>query len=131
MGLLERWARPFAGWGAWLAKLTNGIYKSLGYPGRLLQDLLNGSFLGHSTDGLLTDAEVGAVTALFVTSDGVAQRLSVSIGGAVCAGDGNFAQLFRVADRRLYAAKHAGRNRVELGGSVDDADVAAMVAAIS
>jgi nitrite reductase/ring-hydroxylating ferredoxin subunit/uncharacterized membrane protein len=66
MGLLERWARPFAGWGAWLAKLTNGIYKSLGYPGRLLQDLLNGSFLGHTTHGLLTDAAVGAVTALFV-----------------------------------------------------------------
>jgi diguanylate cyclase (GGDEF)-like protein len=71
------------------------------------------------------------VNALFVTSEGAAQRLSVSIGGAVCAGDGNFAELFRVADRRLYAAKHAGRNRVELGGSIDDSEVAAMLAAIS
>src|SRR5438132_5532524 len=66
MGLLERWARPFAGWGAWLAKLTNRIYKSLGYPGRLFQDLRNGSFLGHTTHGLLTDAAVCAVTALLV-----------------------------------------------------------------
>ena len=66
MGLLERWARPFSGFGAWLAKLTNGIYRSLGFPGRLFQDLMNGSFLGHSTHGLLTDAAVGAVTALLV-----------------------------------------------------------------
>jgi nitrite reductase/ring-hydroxylating ferredoxin subunit/uncharacterized membrane protein len=66
MGLLERWARPFNGFGAWLAKLTNGIYRSLGFPGRLFQDLMNGSFLGHSTHGLLTDAAVGAVTALLV-----------------------------------------------------------------
>jgi diguanylate cyclase len=72
-----------------------------------------------------------AVNALFITSDGVAQRLSVSVGGAVCAGDGSFAELFRVADRRLYSAKHSGRNRVELGGSLDDEHVAAMVAAIS
>jgi nitrite reductase/ring-hydroxylating ferredoxin subunit/uncharacterized membrane protein len=66
MGLLERWARPFAGFGAWLAKLTSAVYKALGYPGRLFQDLMNGSFLGHSTHGLLTDAAVGAVTALLV-----------------------------------------------------------------
>jgi nitrite reductase/ring-hydroxylating ferredoxin subunit/uncharacterized membrane protein len=71
MGLLERWARPFGGFGNWLAKLTNGIYRSLGSPGKLFQDLMNGSFLGHSTHGLLTDAAVGAVTALLVL-DGVA-----------------------------------------------------------
>ena len=38
MGLLERFARPFAGFGAWLGKLTNGIYRSLGFPGRLFQE---------------------------------------------------------------------------------------------
>lgn len=58
-----------------------------------------------------------AVNAVFVTSEGIAQRLSVSIGGAVCAGDAGFSELFRIADRRLYEAKHAGRNRVELGSS--------------
>jgi diguanylate cyclase len=71
-----------------------------------------------------------AVNALFVTSEGVAQRLSVSIGGAVADADSSFAQLFRIADRRLYNAKNAGRNRVELGGSVDDTAVDAMAAAV-
>ena len=72
-----------------------------------------------------------AVNALFVTSEGIVQRLSVSIGGAVCAGDAGFSDLFRIADRRLYEAKHAGRNRVELGGSSGDAEFAAMSAAVS
>ncbi len=57
-----------------------------------------------------------AVNALFISSEGLAQRLSVSIGGAVCAGNAGFSELFRIADRRLYEAKRAGRNRVELGG---------------
>lgn len=86
---------------------------------------------GFEATGRIAERIRAAVNGLFVTSDGVVQRLSVSIGGAVCAGEGSFAQLFRVADRRLYAAKHAGRNGVELGGSIDDADVAALVAAIN
>ncbi|MBN9317846.1 MAG: GGDEF domain-containing protein [Devosia sp.] len=85
---------------------------------------------GFEAAGRIAERIRAAINGLFVTSEGVVQRLSVSIGGAVCAGDGGFAQLFRVADRRLYAAKHAGRNRVELGGSIDDSDVAALVAAI-
>jgi diguanylate cyclase (GGDEF)-like protein len=85
---------------------------------------------GFEATGRAAERIRSAVNALFVTSDGVAQRLSVSIGGAVTAGDGKFAELFRVADRRLYSAKHAGRNRVELGGSLDDAAVAAMTSAI-
>jgi len=53
-----------------------------------------------------------AINALFVRSEEVAQRLSVSIGGATFAGDIGFAELFRVADQRLYEAKRQGRNRV-------------------
>lgn len=86
---------------------------------------------GFEAAGRIAERIRAAVNALFVTSEGVAQRLSVSVGGAVSAGDGTFAELFRVADRRLYAAKNSGRNRVELGGSLHDDDVAAMVAAIS
>jgi diguanylate cyclase (GGDEF)-like protein len=71
-----------------------------------------------------------AINSLFVSSDGLAQRLSVSIGGAVAAGDSSFSQLFRIADQRLYAAKNAGRNRVELGGSLDDAAMAALASAL-
>jgi diguanylate cyclase len=41
---------------------------------------------------------------------GEARQLSVSIGGAAFAQTTSFAQLFRIADQRLYGAKHAGRN---------------------
>lgn len=37
--------------------------------------------------------------------------LTVSIGGAVFAGSAGFIDLFRIADQRLYNAKHSGRNR--------------------
>jgi nitrite reductase/ring-hydroxylating ferredoxin subunit/uncharacterized membrane protein len=66
MERLEGWARPFSGLGKAIAGITNAVYRALGFPGKLLQDLLNGSFLGHSTHGLLTDAAVGAVTALLL-----------------------------------------------------------------
>lgn len=38
--------------------------------------------------------------------------LTVSIGGAACAGEATVSDLMRAADKRLYAAKRAGRNRV-------------------
>jgi nitrite reductase/ring-hydroxylating ferredoxin subunit/uncharacterized membrane protein len=66
MGLLERWAKPFRGIGNAIAGLTGAIYRGLGGPGRLLQDLMNGSMLGHSLHGMLTDAVVGAVSAVLV-----------------------------------------------------------------
>lgn len=72
-----------------------------------------------------------AVNGLYLTSEGIGQRLSVSIGGAICASDASFSELFRIADRRLYDAKHAGRNRVEFGPAADaTADLAAMHAAV-
>lgn len=46
--------------------------------------------------------------------DGQPHRLSVSVGGATFAGRTSFADLYRQADRRLYAAKHSGRNRVDI-----------------
>src|SRR6266545_1552095 len=66
MERLERWSRPFMGFGNWLAGVVNAVYRGLGAPGKLLQDLLNGSFLGHSLHAVLTDATVGSVTALIV-----------------------------------------------------------------
>lgn len=46
-------------------------------------------------------------------------RLTVSIGAAIFPDDGGSVDvLFRAADERLYAAKHAGRNRVVVGGVV-------------
>lgn len=65
------------------------------------------------------------INALSVQGDGLSQRLSVSIGGAATHGRLTFAELFRIADRRLYEAKRNGRNqhlfgepaaRIESGG---------------
>jgi len=44
--------------------------------------------------------------------DGRVHRLSVSVGGAVFEATVPFAELFRLADQQLYAAKQRGRNRV-------------------
>jgi len=85
---------------------------------------------GHDMASGAAERIRAAVNALFVTSEGVAQRLSVSIGGAICAGDSGFSELFQIADRRLYEAKHAGRNRVELGQRTEASDLLAMRAAI-
>lgn len=41
---------------------------------------------------------------------GQLRQLSVSIGGAAFSETTSFAELFRIADQRLYGAKHAGRN---------------------
>jgi diguanylate cyclase len=40
-------------------------------------------------------------------------RLSVSVGGVMFGRITSFAELYRHADHRLYAAKRSGRNRVE------------------
>lgn len=50
-------------------------------------------------------------TTLFAPMDQPCQ-LTVSVGGVMAVGTANFATLFRTADKRLYAAKNSGRNRV-------------------
>ncbi|RYE60343.1 MAG: GGDEF domain-containing protein [Hyphomicrobiales bacterium] len=49
--------------------------------------------------------------------------LSVSIGGAVFAGSTNFTELFRIADQRLYGAKHSGRNQAAIVHTLDQPPV--------
>jgi len=56
---------------------------------------------------------------------GSAHPLSVSVGGAVFDRALPFADLFRVADQQLYAAKQRGRNRVSLAPVVSDGNLAA------
>lgn len=85
---------------------------------------------GHEVASGAAERIRATVNGLFVTSEGIAQRLSVSIGGAVCESDAGFSELFRIADRRLYEAKHAGRNRVELGAQLADSDLAATRAVV-
>lgn len=56
------------------------------------------------------------VAAVSVTTDDATVTARVSIGGTVLAGaDGDIKDLLRRADRALYRAKDAGRDRVEMG----------------
>ncbi len=62
--MLERTARPLRGLSNGIASVTNGVYGALGGPGRLLQDFLNGSWLGHSLHAVLVDVVIGGATAV-------------------------------------------------------------------
>jgi len=55
-----------------------------------------------------------AISAVAFTPDGQPHRLSVSVGGATFDRRATFADLYRHADQRLYAAKNAGRDRVDI-----------------
>ena len=61
--MLERTARPLRGFGNGLANVLRSGFGVLGTPGRYLQDLLNGSWLGHSLHAVLVDVVIGAATA--------------------------------------------------------------------
>jgi nitrite reductase/ring-hydroxylating ferredoxin subunit/uncharacterized membrane protein len=61
--MIERWARPLSGLWNGTASVMKAFYKALGTPGKLLQDFLNGSWLGHTVHGVLTDVVVGGATA--------------------------------------------------------------------
>jgi nitrite reductase/ring-hydroxylating ferredoxin subunit len=61
--MLERWARPWSRLWDGTAKLLNAIYGALGRPGKLLQDFLNGAWLGHSLHPVVVDVVVGGATA--------------------------------------------------------------------
>ncbi|MDP9468292.1 MAG: Rieske (2Fe-2S) protein [Chloroflexota bacterium] len=60
--MLERWARPLSRlWNA-AAKVVDAFFRVLGRPGKLVQDLLNGSWLGHSLHPVVVDVVVGGST---------------------------------------------------------------------
>jgi nitrite reductase/ring-hydroxylating ferredoxin subunit len=61
--MLERWARPWARLWNGTAGLMDAIYGRLGRSGKLLQDFLNGSWLGHSLHPVVVDVVVGGATA--------------------------------------------------------------------
>lgn len=61
--MLERMARPLAGLTGWIARLVGGTYRVLGGPGRLLQDFLNGTWIGHAIHPVVVDVVIGASTA--------------------------------------------------------------------
>jgi nitrite reductase/ring-hydroxylating ferredoxin subunit len=61
--MLERLARPWSRLWDGTARLMDAIYGALGRPGKLLQDFLNGSWLGHSLHPVVVDVVVGGATA--------------------------------------------------------------------
>ena len=61
--MLERWARPWARLWNGTARTMDALFASLGRPGKLLQDFLNGSWLGHSVHPVIVDVVVGGSSA--------------------------------------------------------------------
>ncbi|MHA6690797.1 GGDEF domain-containing protein [Devosia sp. A449] len=55
-----------------------------------------------------------AIATITFAPNGTKYPLSVSIGGAIYVAGAQFNDLYRLADQRLYAAKHAGRDRVAI-----------------
>jgi len=60
--MLERWARPVARLSNATARGINAFFAVLGRPGKLFQDFLNGSWLGHSLHPVVVDVVVGGST---------------------------------------------------------------------
>jgi nitrite reductase/ring-hydroxylating ferredoxin subunit/uncharacterized membrane protein len=64
--MLERMALPLRGFANGTVAVVRGFYGALGVVGRLLQDFLNGSWLGHSLHAVLVDVVIGAATVAVV-----------------------------------------------------------------
>jgi len=85
--MLERIARPLRGLGNGTAWVMNAFFRILGPIGRLLQDFLNGAWLGHSLHAVLVDVVVGGATAVvlldvlrvFFGFDGLADATSLIV----------------------------------------------------
>jgi nitrite reductase/ring-hydroxylating ferredoxin subunit/uncharacterized membrane protein len=60
--MIESLARPLSGLWNGIAAVSRGFYRLLGSPGKLLQDFLNGSWLGHALHPVLTDVVIGGAT---------------------------------------------------------------------
>ena len=64
--MLERTALSLRGLSNGIASGTRAVYGALGRPGKLLQDFLNGSWLGHSVHAVVVDIVIGGATIALV-----------------------------------------------------------------
>jgi diguanylate cyclase len=69
---------------------------------------------------LVADRIRAAVRSAVFAPQGRAHQLSISVGGVTFDRRASFAQLYRTADERLYAAKNAGRDRVDITPCIHD-----------
>ncbi|WP_157018784.1 GGDEF domain-containing protein [Mesorhizobium xinjiangense] len=67
---------------------------------------------GDNATGIAERIRKSIATAAF-RPQGKEHRLTVSVGGVSFEDQLSFVELFRIADKRLYCAKNAGRNRIE------------------
>lgn len=70
--------------------------------------------LDPSRSAIVADRIRAAISTVSFAPEGRPYTLSISVGGATFDRRATFADLYRHADRRLYAAKSAGRNRVDI-----------------
>lgn len=123
--MLERAARPLRGLANGIAGVTEGFYRALGAPGKLLQDFLNGSWLGHSLHAVLVDVVLGGATAALLLDllrvvfgvDGLEDAAFWVIGLAALAGLG--AVLTGLTDYKDTAPNSAERDVSGLHGLIN------------
>jgi nitrite reductase/ring-hydroxylating ferredoxin subunit/uncharacterized membrane protein len=150
--MIERYSRGLSGFGDALAKLVNRIYAALGGPGKLLQDFLNGSWLGHPLHAVLVDVVIGGYTMLIALDLlGLVLRVDVEPAGIIILGLSTLAGLsaglsgltdFKdtaAGDERNVTVLHGTINVIaivvyivafvmRLGGSLDGSRYVAIVA---
>ena len=123
--MLERAARPLRGLSNGIAGVMEGFYRVLGGPGKLLQDFLNGSWLGHSLHAVLVDVVLGGATAALLLDllrvvfgvDGLEAAAFWVIGLAFLAGAG--AVLTGLTDYKDTAPNSAERDVSGLHGVIN------------
>src|ERR671915_337536 len=94
--MIERSARPLAALWDGIANVMRAVYRAPGTPGKYLQDVMNGSWLGHTLHAVIVDVVVGAATAalfldvlrIFFGVDGLEDATTWTLGLAVLAGIG-------------------------------------------
>lgn len=135
--MLERLAKPLGGLWNGAATAVNAFFRVLGTPGKLLQDLLNGVWLGHPLHPVLTDVVVGAATAalfldllrLVFGIDGLAAAATWTLLLAWLAAVGSI--LSGLTDFKDTAPKSASRNVAGLHGLVNIAGTALFFASLT
>ena len=74
----------------------------------------------QATTQVVAERIRGAIANARFAPGGIRVPLSVSVGGASFDGAISFAELFRIADQRLYGVKQSGRNRADVVSATVD-----------